>query len=352
MKKLGVSVYLNQSVEEQRDYLQTVYENGFTLLFTSLHIPEEDASLYAGRLKEVARFAKQQQMELICDVAPQSLKYLMIDEDEIIELLNWGVTGLRIDYGFSPEVVATISTKMTVILNASTLHEEDIQTLLEAGVNQNQLEVGHNFYPRPETGLGRATFQQANKLFREKDFQVMAFVPGDNPRGPLFKQLPTLEDHRDWSPFAAFIDLFKGESVDTVFIGDIGLSAESLEQFRLYAEEDVIVLRAKAMNPNEEIPEIHWNRNDVARDVLRSAKSRSLNLTRSGDVIPLHTVARPIGTITMDNNRYGRYQGEIQVTKTDLPADEKVNVIGHVVEDDLALLPYIEGGQKWMFKWV
>lgn len=180
----------------------------------------------------------------------------------------------------------------------------------------------------------------------------MAFVPGDNPRGPLFKQLPTLEDHRDWSPFAAFIDLFKGESVDTVFIGDIGLSAESLEQFRLYAEEDVIVLRAKAMNPNEEIPEIHWNRNDVARDVLRSAKSRSLNLTRSGDVIPLHTVARPIGTITMDNNRYGRYQGEIQVTKTDLPADEKVNVIGHVVEDDLALLPYIEGGQKWMFKWV
>lgn len=69
-------------------------------------------------------------------------------------------------------------------------------------------------------------------------------------------------------------------------------------------------------------------------------------------MIPLHTTARPIGTVTIDNNRYGRYQGEVQITKTDLPADEKVNVIGHVVGDDLALLPYIEGGQKWMFKWV
>ena len=30
----------------------------------------------------------------------------------------------------------------------------------------------------------------------------------------------------------------------------------------------------------------------------------------------------------MDNDRYGRYRGEVQITLSDLPADERVNVVG------------------------
>ena len=36
------------------------------------------------------------------------------------------------------------------------------------------------------------------------------------------------------------------------------------------------------------------------------------------------------GSVTMDNRLYGRYSGEIQLVRQDLPADGRVNVIGRV----------------------
>lgn len=350
--KLGVSVYLSHPFAEQEAYLLQANASGFSRLFTSLHIPEDDVSLYKSRLKKVAHFAMKNQMDLICDVSPKSLEHLSITWDEVGLLQEWGVTGLRMDYGIDPEIIANMSKKMQVMLNASTLHEKEIDAYMNAGLQSNQVEVGHNFYPRPETGLGRETFQRANETFTRYGYSVMAFIPGDIARGPLFKRLPTLEDHRDVSPFMAFLDLLKNEAVETIIIGDTGLTDESLEQFRLFVEEDVIVLRAEAIDQELNLEDVHWNRNDAARDVLRSEKSRSLFSAENHKVAPSHTNIRPLGTITIDNSRYGRYQGEVQVTKRDLPADEKVNVVGRVVSEDQPLLQYIEGGQKWMFKWV
>jgi hypothetical protein len=50
--------------------------------------------------------------------------------------------------------------------------------------------------------------------------------------------------------------------------------------------------------------------------------------------------------ITMDNDGYGRYRGEIQICRRDLEADERVNVIGHVSSEDLPLLNLAMPGQK------
>lgn len=49
--------------------------------------------------------------------------------------------------------------------------------------------------------------------------------------------------------------------------------------------------------------------------------------------------------ITMDNDLYGRYRGEVQITLNDLPADERVNVIGKVIPEDILLLSFIKPGQ-------
>ena len=48
----------------------------------------------------------------------------------------------------------------------------------------------------------------------------------------------------------------------------------------------------------------------------------------------MHTIARKKGSITIDNELYGRYAGEMQIATHDLPVDEKVNVVGMVVEED------------------
>jgi hypothetical protein len=42
--------------------------------------------------------------------------------------------------------------------------------------------------------------------------------------------------------------------------------------------------------------------------------------------------------------------GELQITKHDLPADSRVNVLGKVIQKDHALLPFIQAGQAIQLK--
>lgn len=351
--ELGVSVYLSQPFIEQEAYLNKAAAAGFNVLFTSLHIPEDDASLYAERLKQVGMFAKANHMRLICDVSPDSMKLLNLSWQQASNLKEWGVTGLRIDYGVANETVVRLSKEMQIVLNASTLDHREAIALRQAGLDPNKVEAWHNFYPRPETGLSRENFGQTNTFLSEMGFSVMAFIPGDIPRAPLFKGLPTLEDHREMSPFASFLDLYEGEGIETILVGDKGLSDSSFEQFHVYHNEKAVLLRVQAAGENVvDLEEKHRNRKDAARDVLRSESSRSFASIGKRNVTPANTVARPIGTVTIDNNRYGRYQGEVQITKTDLPADVKVNVLGRVIDADVPLIKHIKGGQNWKIKWM
>ncbi|MGQ0419936.1 MupG family TIM beta-alpha barrel fold protein, partial [Bacillus sp. HC-Mk] len=44
---IGVSIYLSKErVEKQEEWLKVAKENGFTSIFTSLHIPEDDPNTY------------------------------------------------------------------------------------------------------------------------------------------------------------------------------------------------------------------------------------------------------------------------------------------------------------------
>src|SRR5699024_1506552 len=69
-----------------------------------------------------------------------------------------------------------------------------------------------------------------------------------------------------------------------------------------------------------------------------------------GGLKPENCVERLAGSITIDNDKYLRYQGEIQITVNDLPADEKVNVLGRVIDEDCPLLNKIKGNQKFMIE--
>ena len=61
-------------------------------------------------------------------------------------------------------------------------------------------------------------------------------------------------------------------------------------------------------------------------------------------VPPRNTKERKKGTVTLDNERYLRYMGEIQITKKDLPSNEKVNRVAQVSQKDLPLLEQIRAG--------
>lgn len=355
---LGISIFLGDSdFEKQRKYIEKMNLIGCKQIFTSLHIPEEDHAVYKERLKKLGELASKYQMELFADISTRSLQYLGFSWEKAEGLREWGLTGLRIDYGISDHIIVELSKKMKVALNASTLTQENLGHLKILGLNFSSVEAWHNYYPRPETGLSLEDFNEKNKWLKEQGLKVMAFIPGDGEkRGPLFEGLPTLEKHRIQSTFACFLDLENNLWVDKIFIGDPSINEDSYQKFLAY-QNDAILLRANYLLKDESLKErltvTQTNRQDAARDVIRSEESRLEKLVGiSSPIKPNNTLIRSAGTITVDNEKYGRYEGEIQIVKVDLPADDRVNVIGKVIDEDLPLLSYIKGGQKFRIVWV
>ncbi|MBE7104786.1 DUF871 domain-containing protein [Bacillus cereus] len=346
---IGVSIYLSKErVEKQEQWLKTVKENGFSSIFTSLHIPEDDPNTYKELIQILGEQAMKYEMELMVDVSPKSLHHLGMTYENVEELVEWGITGLRMDYGIAPKEIARVSHKMKVALNASTITESFWKELLVESIRVDHVEAWHNFYPRPETGLAKSFLKKQNKYLHECGIKTMAFIPGDGvKRGPLFEGLPTLEKHRYMRPLEAYLELIQECDVDKVLIGDISGSLESVQEIAM-ARNGIIPVRYESFINESEVlkvvEQVHTNRLDPARDVIRSVESREENKVV---LQPMNTISRKRGSITIDNELYGRYAGEMQVVINDLPTDEKVNVVGMVVEEDMSLLPYIGAGKKF-----
>ncbi|WP_426355212.1 DUF871 domain-containing protein [Exiguobacterium sp. R-39] len=347
----GLAVYLSEPLtDEAKDSIQQMRTIGFTSIFTSLHIPEDDPSLYTERLRNLGELAGELKMELVADIAPTSLAALGKTWDDAGTLTEWGVTGLRVDYGVTPKQVANLSKQMMIALNASTVTADELDAMKAEGLILEHVEAWHNFYPRPETGLDRNWFNDKNTWLHGQGIRVQAFIPGDGSlRGPLHATLPTLEDHRGQSPFACYLEL--ESSVDRILIGDPGISERTMHQFAAY-QEGVIVLRATGTGDDPLLKSIQTNRMDPARDVIRSVESRAYGRPGNGLLESVVLADRLVGSITIDNLNYGRYAGELQITKRDLTADERVNVIGRVIEADRPLVQQIGPGGRFLLEWV
>ncbi|MBE7143044.1 DUF871 domain-containing protein [Bacillus paranthracis] len=351
---IGVSIYLaKERVKKQEEWLKVAKENGFSSIFTSLHIPEDDPGTYKELIQILGKQALENDMELMVDVSPKSLHHLGMTYENVEDLLDWGITGLRMDYGIAPKEIARVSHKMKVALNASTITDSFWKELIIENIKVENVEAWHNFYPRPETGLAKSFLQKQNEYLHACGIKTMAFIPGDGEkRGPLYEGLPTLEKHRNMRPLEAYLELVKDCGVDKVLIGDISGSLESVQEIAS-ASRGIIPLRYKSFITDKEVLKIvervHTNRLDPARDVIRSVESREEHKVI---LQPMHTITRKKGSITIDNELYGRYAGEMQVAIHDLPADEKVNVVGMVVEEDISLLPYVGAGKMFQISCV
>lgn len=343
---LGFSIYVGRLLTAD-DYnsLIAMRNAGFDTVFTSLQIQENNPQQTRSRLEELAKWCKNLDLDLIADVSTAGLKAMGIDIADVGQVQSLNITGLRLNRGVNMETAAKLSKSMPIALNASTITEKDITALKSYNAAFDHLVAWHNYYPRPETGLSAQWFDQKNQWLQEHNLQTMAFIPGDGElRGPIFAGLPTLERQRHENPLAAMIEL-KHLHCDHVFVGDVSLKASTIASFVNYLTKDAITLHLDRELPLLTQNEWH-NRLDVAEEVVRLAEARKRQLFNT---TLKEASARPRGTITVDNDKYLHYRGEIQITKVDLPADEKVNVIGHVISDDLPLLDDIGSGTRVIF---
>ncbi len=351
---LGISIYLQDANEESmNEQLKLASENGLKSIFTSLHIPEDDPSLHEKKLKQLGELAGFYSMELFADLSPRSFDSLSIRKENLSDIVKWGVTGIRADYGFTHDEMIQLSNEMKIGINASTVSEKELDTLIKSGLNFNNVEAWHNYYPRPETGLSLSFLQKRNQVFHDRKMKTMAFVAGDQSlRGPIFAGLPTLEKHRNRSPYHAAAELLFLGDTDKVLIGDHSLLETTLEPFK-YLAKKIITLQVESsvdVSTHPLFHYIHTNRMDPARDVIRSVESRNDGNVMNNIIPQNEPQERLIGSITIDNDQYGRYSGELQITKKNLPSDPRVNVVGKVIDEDLPLLEYIEPGVKFQFK--
>lgn len=346
----GFSIYLNQPfTSANRMNLQKMHAAGFTEVFTSMHIPEDDISQYTARIKALSTACREEHLQLMIDIETSSLPAVGLSLNDPDAILSFGITGLRIDFGIDNSTIAKLSQYLKIALNASTIAEQDLAVLRAAGANFANIEAWHDYYPRNETGLERTWFTEKNQWLKTQGLTIQAFVPGDGIlRGPLEEGLPTLEAHRYQHPLASALDLFNCET-DKVFIGDPTLAKTTLAQFDAFYHQHVITLYMlkSAPCPPYLFNQHFHNRRDVARDVIRLEEGRPLCQTT---IQPEQTSVRLRGSITLDNQDYGRYMGELQITKHDLPADSRVNVLGKVIQKDHALLPFIQAGQAIQLK--
>ncbi|MEH7009935.1 MupG family TIM beta-alpha barrel fold protein [Neobacillus niacini] len=331
---IGISFYLNDPLAEER--IELAGKMGVKRAFTSLHIPEESGDL-ANRAMTLLQKAKECGIEVYADVSLKTPGHLGLDS--LFALKSLGVSGLRLDDFFENELILKLAKEFKLALNASILFEDDVRDLLDGGLKASQLLAWHNFYPRVETGLSDWFFHTQNELYKKYGIPVSAYIPGDGEkRGPLFEGLPTLEEHREMDPFVAALELFH-IGVEDVYIGDPEVSENLLKRLIEFDREHCIEVRIEGFQEGE-----FKLRPDFSRDVLRFMDTRSVE-----PIEPENTSERIVGSITRDNDRYGRYRGEVQITLCDLPADERVNVVGRVLEEDIVLLSYLKPGQKVKF---
>ena len=104
------------------------------------------------------------------------------------------------------------------------------------------------------------------------------------------------------------------------------------------------------------------NRQDPAAECIRVAEGRPLlqdlaipaarakTAARTTGTHPegtLPTASLPIGTLCVDNDRYGRYKGEVEILLTPRPADPRTNVLGRTAPEDAGKLRAVGPGTSF-----
>lgn len=341
-KSLGFSLYLS-TFAAQWSSLRGTTGTGAPV-FLSLHISEEFDDTYCARAEEACHTLADHGFRIIADVSVKTLRQFgCADLTELAKRLR--LWALRIDYGFPGEEIEDMSEKMPIVLNASTTSREDARRILARG---GEVLAMHNFYPRPETGLDADLLMETTRMLQEEGLKVLAFIPGDTLlRGPVYEGLPTLEEHRGCIPSAAFVDLSLRFGMDGIFLADPGLSARESERIARFCREGVISVPAELMPGYEHLYDrVFTCRVDSPKWIVRFQESRMYSCI--GETVePENCVERTAGSITIDNKNYGRYTGEVQMIRSPMRADSRVNVIGRVCENARLLMGCIKGGQKF-----
>lgn len=342
---IGISAYagLEIDIEEILKYIEEAHHMGIDLLFTSAHIPEVGES-FEDDFERILNLCNELGITTIVDISK--------DYFESLDLNRYKIDYIRLDFGFTLEEAALMTKEQGygISVNATTFDEEQIEEFIKYGGKLDKINACHNFYPRRDTGISEELFIEKNRIFKEYGIKTMAFIPTNyKRRGPVYEGLPTLEEHRDMNPIVSAQHLLM-LGVDFIVVGDAMASIDEL-QVLSSIEEDVTLLPVEIKDNISEVElsllrQVHTNRVDPGEYAIRSQESR---LIKEGIIPPNNNnIMRKKYSITIDNEGYNRYEGELQILKKDLNADPRVNIVADGYEARI-LIELLQPGEKFKF---
>lgn len=327
--EFGISIYLSTNIEMNSEYLLKAKEVNSSFVFTTINMPEENDELKKD-ISKVVELCKKNKMKLIVDINANSKKYIKDYENVYY----------RIDDGLSNDEIIALAKNNYVVLNSTTLDEEDLKYFKLKGVDFSKLYSLHNYYPKVYTGVSLKFLKKRNEIYKKYGLKTMAFIPGDLKRGPIFEGLPTVEEHRYMDILQASLELIANDT-DVILLGDLNIKEENWERLK-YLLKGIVPLR---INKNILKNRIFENRRDYSNYVVRNIK-RDIVL----DTIVEIDKNIEKGDILVTDEKGLRYKGDLEIALKNLnKLNDGRRIVASVIDKDKGLLDYLSIINKFIF---
>lgn len=339
---IGLSVYPDfQDYESIAKQLKLAADLGYTRVFTSIQLGNLGFERTGSRDEDFAkvfRLCRKLGLKSHVDINLDVFTQLGAEIENLKPLADLGIDVLRLDGGFSQEetVRLTLNPYGIVIEDNPVIGKGPllrVEAIRERG-NLAQYRVCHNFFPRNETGLSFEDVTEISGKILELGVPSGIFITSQSSPADLNANgngVCTVEDHRYLPPEIAYSELRNTGVFDVILFGDSYPSEQDLKAVADIAKKDYVELEVWL---DHDLPEdqrqvlcetVHWSRPDQPALVLRSTLTR-----KKMAVEPYRCLQRPAYSLTVDNKRSNRYEGEFQIMLKDLPPNPVCNVIGQL----------------------
>jgi len=378
MHKLGISVYPDKTpMEEVYAYMEKAAKLGYSRIFTCfLSIPDEERETYLVEFKNFMAKAHELGFEVAADTNPGVFKLIGATPGNLKPFADLGLDIIRMDGNFGTRGdIQLTRNPYNIMIEFNASMDPGVELLISQGGNKDQMIMCHNFFPERYTGLDWNLFQDLNAYWKSLNLKTAAFVSSrnDNTIGPwqVFCGLPTVEIMRNLPiDLQARYYLATGD-VDDILIGNYPASDEELEALAKvnFQAMEIKIDEVEGISANERKVmyecEPHTDRYDHSSFMLRSSMPRLLFKNKvsvqdgvdpttvegaDDKSIPYRDPGKKMftkGDILVVNDNLAHYRGELEIVLTEIPNDGERNLVGHVKEEELALLDFITPGQHF-----
>ena len=354
-------------ISKVNNYIKLAKTYHFDEIFTTLHLPEYSLEEQIECFDVIAKFAKENGLDLTVDIGGPFIKKLLNDKHLLNKIID-RIDFIRLDYGFNESDVLYLFQNIHnrgFVINASIYNKEEIDGIMDLfyGLSPKmKVRACHNYYLRENTGLDHSFSLMQDSYLHKYNIPIYYCVPSYScPRGPLRLGLCTLEDHRHQSITYSLCDLYINHKLNALMMADEWLNEEEFKEIdtclknlssNLDKEEKIEIEFYPDSNQKEKDIVLNKDlfRYDSNFDHIRSQSSRQM-AEFATSIEPNNVFPPKAGDITIDNSRNLRYSGELQVIMKDGHQNNKTNVVAKLKHsEDLIKIWRFREGISYIFE--